>query len=725
MPTLEELFRSKSFLEYNNQTAAQYNDVKDYKTIPIESLDLGVNKFGAGQLNKLRSKKSERLSENVFEEETIGLAAYRNEAAIPLYGTNILRIDSKTTPLVTSMRSLNKMGIGGNIFTQVVAEIGGDIVGSGVTAGAQSLLGLPSTFSVKSVLTSAGAKLSNALISFTPDVLIPSKTINLIYPPTAIGRFASRFIGNAIGEWPNSPSNLEIIAKAGEMGTVGSKLLGSAQGTDEQIRNNVINTGLSIAEEKVKNLVTKGLTNLLSKKKSQQGGTATPTNDLINGWGNIIYSPYTQYYNEKAKVSASGKKPIKVLNPSADDVKDRGDLSTKFSNTNAIDFNGRDNMYPTIKSKKYKDTDIPSPKDQIKFNNESEGAPKKYSKLKGTVENNGLEAKRGLGTERVRLNHYLPYVPDDTDNLSKKLAESGIVDDLDLIPLKFYSVANNAVVNFVSTITGLTETYTPTWDSSKFVGSPFNIYTYNSIERSVQFNFKVFSLSPREHINAWKKLGFLSSLVYPQKYIGGANAVIPPFIKFTLGDMFKNKEGFIESLIYTVDDNTPWEVGFDSIPNAGYIAKNYKAPKIIDVGITIKMIENKSSTYDEIPVEVKKGDYINVGVSLYGYSSPTSEKGEVVVNAESQASIDGDVTSKNIPEMEVIKQNAAKPKEEVLDIKLNRKVEPNADIANILQDTGMIKHGSNFYKNGYPVYYYKGKTYYEDGTETDGLNTSE
>jgi hypothetical protein len=55
--------------------------------------------------------------------------------------------------------------------------------------------------------------------------------------------------------------------------------------------------------------------------------------------------------------------------------------------------------------------------------------------------------------------------------------------------------------------------------------------------------------------------------------------------------MYNAKEGFIESLSYTIDDNTPWEIGLDAD------TKNWKLPKIIDVNITIKMVETVGSTY--------------------------------------------------------------------------------------------------------------------------------
>ena len=101
------------------------------------------------------------------------------------------------------------------------------------------------------------------------------------------------------------------------------------------------------------------------------------------------------------------------------------------------------------------------------------------------------------------------------------------------VALKFWSVYKKVAVNFRATISGLTETITPSWDSNRFVGNPFNFYTYNSIERSVSFTFKVYSLNPSEHVSAWQRLSFLTSLTYPQGYPNNFS-VATPFIKFTL-----------------------------------------------------------------------------------------------------------------------------------------------------------------------------------------------
>ena len=197
---------------------------------------------------------------------------------------------------------------------------------------------------------------------------------------------------------------------------------------------------------------------------------------------------------------------------------------------------------------------------------------------------------------------------------------SDTLDDYDFITLKFTSIQKNKSVNFRATLSGITETTTPTWDSAKFIGSPFPYWTYNGIERSVSFNFKVYSTTPLQHIAAWQRLNFLTSLAYPQGYNGGI-AVMAPFIKITIGNLYKNKTCFISQLSYTVDDNSTWEVGpigMDDrakfqINGESTTIDNYKLPKIIDVSVTLNLVESRANTsagylygFDKLPREVSK-----------------------------------------------------------------------------------------------------------------------
>jgi hypothetical protein len=118
-----------------------------------------------------------------------------------------------------------------------------------------------------------------------------------------------------------------------------------------------------------------------------------------------------------------------------------------------------------------------------------------------------------------------------------------------------------------------------------------------------------------EHIIAWEKLNFLTGLTYPIVYSDTSTYFKPPFIKFTLGNLYKGKECFIESLSYTIDDNTPWEVGSVGLPEGAKVridgkqakVSDYKLPTIVDVAITLKFIESRANTvakYGFIPVNL-------------------------------------------------------------------------------------------------------------------------
>ena len=316
--------------------------------------------------------------------------------------------------------------------------------------------------------------------------------------------------------------------------------------------NQILGSALDLGKKKLNNLLL-GSPSQAAVNFAKAGGTIY---DSISAYGKVMTG--AQYLPE-------------------DLIDLRGDLSTKY------------NQYtePTIPK-------IPL-SNYVLIPNVIKNQKSKFSKNK----TNTIEVARGITNRSDFLNTKVAYPSEDGKNY--ELPNKTFLDDYDFIPLKFWSVSRKAAVNFRAIISGLAETFSPTWDTNRFVGNPFNFYTYNTIERSVSFNFKIYSLSKVEHIAAWQRLSFLSSLTYPQDYIGGI-AVVPPFIKFTLGDMYKNKEAFIESLNYTIDDNTPWEIGLDSD------TKNWKLPKIIDVSITLKLIETVGSTYQPATYKDALGD---------------------------------------------------------------------------------------------------------------------
>ncbi len=280
-----------------------------------------------------------------------------------------------------------------------------------------------------------------------------------------------------------------------------------------------------------------------------------------------------------------------------------------------------------------------------------------YSSLKNSkTGKEGVTLKTRHGIESSQKLDFLNEKTTYTSEGPLKIKGGTTLDDHDFIVLKFKSVATGEAANFRATVTGISETVSPSWDTAKFIGSPFNYYTYSSIERSVSFNFKMYSTTPTQHVACWQRLNFLTGLAYPQGYSGPY--AIPPFVYFTLGSLYRGKTAYIESLSYTMDDNAGWEIGSIDTPekvsvNGKQVSmKDYKLPIVIDVSITLKLVESKGTTD---------------GKKFYGFSRLDAAKSTQPIpgeptstNAQRQGDANISANSTKVESTETLKQTNLK-----------------------------------------------------------------
>lgn len=148
----------------------------------------------------------------------------------------------------------------------------------------------------------------------------------------------------------------------------------------------------------------------------------------------------------------------------------------------------------------------------------------------------------------------------------------------DLIPVWMSSVNGGGSVQFRAVLTGFSETVSPSWDSSKFVGNPFPFWTYSGVERSASFTLKLYCQNEEELAMMWEKINFLTQKAYPTIV---NKLVEAPFINLTLGNIYHDTTGFINSLSYTVEDDVTWETEISGL----------FLPKIVNVQIEFKLVE--------------------------------------------------------------------------------------------------------------------------------------
>ena len=196
--------------------------------------------------------------------------------------------------------------------------------------------------------------------------------------------------------------------------------------------------------------------------------------------------------------------------------------------------------------------------------------------------NKGLEpaisSVFGLTNAGDKINLLSPsdkYTLDDNNAFAK--TKEGVLNDF--IPVWMKKIGSKKPIIFRALISGLTENVSPSWSTSKFAGNPYNFYTFDSIERSTSFNLKMYCNNPVELAVNWEKITKITQMTYPSV---GAQFANPPIMRFRIGDIYNNKTGFIESLTYTIPDESNWETD----GNRGWL------PKIIDVAISIKFIES-------------------------------------------------------------------------------------------------------------------------------------
>jgi hypothetical protein len=592
--TILELFQTRN--DKTGDVAQKKYDIRDSKERGIQTNSFLINNTAVYAINLGRRTFGVRKSETFLEEDGIlgiggvGIRPLYTLSTPVLHGTDLLRLETQRTDQTEGMKDSANGGGGTD-----------GLLGGGIQ-------------SVKKATVSGLSKLGIKL----PSDLNPTNYVENL---------------EKIKNKSKTLRELAKIKRSGEGGVLGKAI--EQGGTPEQLVKNVAGAAVSAIKQKARGAV-------FGEKSTT--GFADPDAALARGttinYGSsddVVPKPAVQITNvppNSLKVivakNANGRRYSKTFNlpQKADDsvLDSNGNFveSTSY-NESAEGFNGL--------AKKYRSGILRS--DSVR--NPGVGQSTSYSKLtklnkKGQTDDinvNKLEVRRGMKNGSDIINQSGVYATGNTSG-GEAVDIGGQKRRLgwhyDFVPLKINRLNDNKTVYFRSTISGLSETFSPSWDSAKFIGNPFNYYTYTGIERSVSFNLKVYALNGREMVSMWDKLEFLSSLTYPAAYQSSTSYIIPPFIKFTLGSMYDRKEGFIESLTYTIDDTTPWETGIGILPiepnsnydnNFGNVGNtrsingrptpeniksldNYRLPMIVDVQMNVKFVESRNNTKDKL-----------------------------------------------------------------------------------------------------------------------------
>jgi hypothetical protein len=121
------------------------------------------------------------------------------------------------------------------------------------------------------------------------------------------------------------------------------------------------------------------------------------------------------------------------------------------------------------------------------------------------------------------------------------------------------STGKSDYMHFRSFIDSFDDSYTSNWGDVKYAGRGDKFFNYQGFDRSINMSFTVYAQSKAELIPMYKKLNFLASSLAPSYGTGGF--MQGNLVYLTLGGYLYKQLGIIQSLTYTVPQESTWEIG--------------------------------------------------------------------------------------------------------------------------------------------------------------------
>jgi hypothetical protein len=201
----------------------------------------------------------------------------------------------------------------------------------------------------------------------------------------------------------------------------------------------------------------------------------------------------------------------------------------------------------------------------------SQGAPSRI-----TMDKNGNVIKvTGGGGYKNEINDQInlhPYGGVTTDiNINDT--------EMDFVPFKFRDMVNGKWIIFRAILESVSDSSSPEYGEESYIGRPDKVYVYKGSTRNVSVTFKVMPKSVQELVTLWEKLNYLRGLTYPKIK---SNRMIAPFTSLTVGDMFDKLPVLLNSLNYTIDTASTWD-----------IKPGLRLPKLIQISAEMRVIEPK------------------------------------------------------------------------------------------------------------------------------------
>ncbi len=182
----------------------------------------------------------------------------------------------------------------------------------------------------------------------------------------------------------------------------------------------------------------------------------------------------------------------------------------------------------------------------------------------------------------------------------------------DLIKFRIATILNDnpsqsIFTHFRAYINSFTDTMNASWNNFKYSGRGEDFYTYQGFNNSISMNFTVVAQSVQELSIMFQKLNYLKSTLAPDYSDSGY--MRGNIHKLTVGAYFYEVPGIIDSLTYTIPNDTTWDIAIPS-QKAGIQDKllggiNVRTPEVKELPHRIEVQMAFKPIYDFLPETVK------------------------------------------------------------------------------------------------------------------------
>ena len=200
----------------------------------------------------------------------------------------------------------------------------------------------------------------------------------------------------------------------------------------------------------------------------------------------------------------------------------------------------------------------------------------------------------------------------DADGL-QKLFNLNTKTNLQYIKFKVIGTKNYLV--FPAAVGDINENITTDIADFKYVGSPFKVYRYNGVERTLKFDFQVYWLDNGQQSIMERKLALLRQLTFPSSNLTSINigkdgqnvysplVFSPNLIQLDIGDLYRNVQGIVSNLSIGVAQKTTWATSSPDFQGTAFVY-----PNVVDVSFEMKIIENHDVENETITYRFTKNE---------------------------------------------------------------------------------------------------------------------